>query len=228
MSAYDPARVSAETWCVFDAYGTLLDVEAAVRRCDPDGALPPSLSAVWRAKQLEYTWTLQAMGAYRDFWSLTEESLDYAISATGATGAPRQELLDAYLRLDPFPEVLDVLTALRASGIRLAVLSNGTPDMLASAFEAAAVRPLLDAMISVDEIGIYKPDPRVYRHAADRLAADASRLRFVSSNAWDVAGARRVGLEVFWVNRARRPAEYGLRDECVELADLRGLLALSP
>ena len=217
------SALGAQTWCVFDAYGTLLDVEAAVRRCDPNGVLPPALAGLWRTKQLEYTWTLQAMGAYRDFWLLTEEALDFAISATGATGAPRQALLDAYLRLDPFPEVLDVLMALRESGLRLAVLSNGTPDMLASAFEAAAVRPLLDAVISVDEIGIYKPDTRVYQHAAARLAVDASRLRFVSSNAWDVAGAQRAGLEVFWVNRAGRPAEYGLRDARVELADLREL-----
>jgi 2-haloacid dehalogenase len=215
--------MAAGGWCVFDVYGTLLDVDAAVRRCDPDGTLPRELSALWRAKQLEYTWTLQAMGAYRDFWSLTGEALDFAIAATGTADAPREELLEAYLRLDAFPEVAGVLASLRAGGVRLAVLSNGTADMLASALDAGRLRVLLDEVISVDEIRIYKPDPRVYRHGAERLGADCSELTFVSSNAWDVAGASRAGMRTVWINRTGRPPEYGLPEGSVELAGLRGL-----
>ena len=176
---------------MFDVYGTLLDVDAAVRRCDPGGALPDGFSQSWRAKQLEYSWTLQAMGAYRDFAAVTSDALDHVIAATGAGAALRRSLLDAYGSLDTFPEVGFVLRALLDAGARLAVLSNGTAPMLARALEAAAIGRWFETVISVDEIGVYKPDPRVYSHAAQRLAAPASQIDFVSSNAWDAAGARR-------------------------------------
>ena len=209
---------------MFDVYGTLLDVDSAVRRCDPGGALPDGFSQGWRAKQLEYSWTLQAMGAYRDFAAVTSEALDHVIAATGAGALLRQSLLEAYRSLDSFPEVDVVLRALLSSGARLAVLSNGTAPMLASALEAAGIGRLFETVISVDEIGVYKPDPRVYRHAAQRLAASASQIDFVSSNAWDAAGARRCGMRVRWVNRRAGPDEYQLVDTGSAVADLRGLL----
>lgn len=211
-------------WFVFDAYGTLLDVESVAHVCDPKRALPPAFSAVWRAKQLEYTWTLQAMGAYRDFWTVTSDALDYAIAATGVSGFSRETLRDTYLRLDPFPEVLDVLQALRARGMRLAVLSNGTTRMLTRALDAAGVSPSLEHVISVDEISTYKPDPRVYRHAVERLGAETSQVRFVSANPWDAAGARQASLETSWINRRGQPSEYGLADTGSQHEDLRGLL----
>src|SRR5687768_1200443 len=144
--------MTLERWYLFDAYGTLLDIESAAHRCARDRALPPAFSAAWRAKQLEYTWTLQAMGAYRDFWTVTGDALDYAIAATGARGIPRESLRNAYLRLDPFPEVLGTLRALTACGMRLAVLSNGTTPMLTRALDGAGISPSLDHVISVDEI----------------------------------------------------------------------------
>jgi 2-haloacid dehalogenase len=209
---------------VFDAYGTLLDVDSAVQRCDPEGVLPDGFAARWRAKQLEYTWTLQAMGAYRDFAAVTADALEYVIAATGADAALREPLLEAYDCLDCFPEVDAVLRALQAAGARHAVLSNGTAPMLARALGAAGIDTLFEATISVDEIGVYKPDPRVYRHAVQRLATSASQIHFVSSNAWDAAGAGRCGLRVTWVNRHAAPEEYRLADHSSSIEDLRGLL----
>jgi 2-haloacid dehalogenase len=210
---------------LFDVYGTLLDVDSAVARCDTGETLPAGFSALWRAKQLEYTWTLQAMGSYREFSSVTRDALDYAIAATGATVASREGLLEAYHHLDAFPEVTDVLRALKASGSHLAVLSNGTAEMLGRALEHAGIGVLLDMTISVDEIGVYKPDPRVYLHAINRLGVPPAQIRFVSANAWDAAGALRCGLRVARVNRSAAPDEYLLSRASAPLDDLRGLLA---
>lgn len=215
--------MAAAEWIVFDAYGTLFDLETSVRRTDPARALPAGFALQWRAKQLEYTWMAQAMGDYRDFWTLTGAALDWTISATGASGAPREELMDAYLRLEPYPEAGAALRALGRSGARLAVLSNGTAAMLDAALGAASLAPLLDMVISVDEIGVYKPDPRVYRHAKQRLGVPAAQIRFVSANPWDVAGAGRCGLHVVWVNRRGAPPEYDLAAAAVEVADLHGV-----
>jgi 2-haloacid dehalogenase len=215
--------VTRTSWFLFDAYGTLLDVESAGRACDPQD-LPPGVTSVWRAKQLEYTWTSQAMGAYRDFEVLTAEALEYALSATGARRGAREGLRHAYLELEPFPETLAVLKALRDSGLRLAVLSNGTAAMLATALDSAGICPFLDDIISVDEISTYKPVPRAYSHAIERLGAEPSEIRFVSANAWDAAGAQRAGLDATWINREGRPGEYGLVTASGERQDLRRLL----
>jgi len=210
-------------WTVFDAYGRLFDLETSVRRRDRARALPTGFALQWRTKQLEYTWMAQAMGEYRDFWTLTGAALDWTISALGASDTPRQELLDVYLRLEPYPEAAEALRALGESGARLAVLSNGTASMLEAALGAARLAPLLDMVISVDEIGVYKPDARVYRHAEQRLGAPAEQIRFVSANAWDAAGAARCGLRVVWVNRHGAPPEYDLDGAVVEVADLHGV-----
>jgi len=220
--------MAAADWIVFDAYGTLFDLDTSVRRRDRGRALPAAFAREWRAKQLEYTWMAQAMGEYRDFWTLTGEALDWAISALGADAARREQLMDAYRALDPFPEAHGALRALGEAGARLAVLSNGTAGMLEAALRAAGLAPLLDMVISVDEIGVYKPDARVYRHAQERLHAAAAEIRFVSANAWDVAGAQRCGLRVVWVNRHGAPPEYGLDAAAVEVADLHGVHAADP
>jgi len=210
---------------VFDAYGTLFDVHAAVRRhaaaVGPDGQ---SLSEIWRAKQLEYSWVRTLMGAYADFWQLTEQALDYAFSRVpSADRTLRADLLDAYMRLDCYPEVPSVLRALKASGAKLAILSNGSPAMLAAAVRSAALDTVLDEVFSVDAVRRFKTDPSVYDlvTTAWRLYPDA--ISFQSSNRWDVAGAARAGFRTVWINRAGLPDEYDDLPPALILPSLEGL-----
>jgi 2-haloacid dehalogenase len=213
---------------VFDAYGTLFDVHAAVRRhaaeVGPDAV---RLSEIWREKQLEYSWVRSLMGRYLDFWTLTEQGLDYALAVTpSADPALRGRLLDAYRSLDVYPEVLKVLTALRAGGARLAILSNGSPAMLASAVASARIDGLLDEVISVDETGAYKTDPAVYDLVTTRFRVFPDAVSFQSSNRWDVAGAAAFGFRTVWINRAGKPEEYADLPPTAVLPSLEGLLAL--
>jgi 2-haloacid dehalogenase len=213
--------------CVFDAYGTLFDVHAAVGRLRPQiGTQADELSQLWRAKQLEYSWLRALMGRHADFWQVTGEALDYALARTGVDAAVREPLMQAYLTLDPYPEVADVLRRLHAAGLKLAILSNGEPAMLATAVENAGIGALLDAVISVEEVGVYKPDPRVYRLAVDRLGVRADQIAFQSSNAWDVNGAACFGLRPVWINRFGAPAERLPGNAEHELRDLSGLPGL--
>ena len=205
------------SWFGFDIYGTVLDVGSATRGHE----LPDGFGALWRAKQLEYTWTRQLMGSYDDFWALTGAALDFTIARTGAGAAVREELMDGWLALEPFAEVAGALDALRAGGARLAAISNGTPAMLARALESAGLASALDEIVSVDEIRVYKPDARVYHHAAQRLGAPIGEITFVSAHAWDAAGARAAGMAVAYVQRRGEPAEYGFEGA---MADLSGLL----
>ncbi|HEX5077834.1 MAG TPA: haloacid dehalogenase type II [Geminicoccaceae bacterium] len=214
--------------CVFDAYGTLFDVHSAVGRLRSQlGAVADELSALWRGKQLEYTWLRALMGRHAPFWQVTEDALDYALERLGVASEPvRAPLLQAYLTLDAYPEVGDVLQRLRAAGLKLAILSNGEPAMLDAAVGSAGIGGLLDAVLSVEEVGVYKPDPRVYQLAVDRLAVPAGRISFQSSNAWDVAGASCFGFRTVWINRQGAPAErLPGAPEC-RLPDLSGLPAL--
>jgi len=197
---------------VFDAYGTLLDVHAAVgrhaARLGPKAGL---VSALWRAKQLEYSWILSQAGDYEVFATLTARALDVALATHGIADAElRDSLLAAYRALDAFPDAAPALAALRARGIATAILSNGSPDMLAEAVGAAGLAPLLDAVLSVDEIRIYKPAPRVYALAPMRFGCAPRRIAFVSANAWDAFGAARFGFRVHWLTRTPQPEEYGL------------------
>ena len=213
--------------CVFDAYGTLFDVHSAVGRLRPQlGPQADTLSQLWRTKQLEYSWLRALMGRHADFWQVTGEALDYALARTGADASLRAPLMQASLTLDAYPEVGDVLRRLRAAGLKLAILSNGEPAMLAAAVENAGIGALLDAVISVEEAGVYKPDPRVYRLAVDRLAVRAEQIAFQSSNAWDVNGAACFGLRPVWINRFGAPAERLPGDAEHELQDLSGLPGL--
>lgn len=213
---------------VFDAYGTLFDVHAAVRRhageIGPDGQ---ALSEIWRAKQLEYSWVRTLMGSYRDFWQLTEEALDYAfLKVPTADPALRGKLLDAYWRLDCFPEVPAVLAALKAAGGRIAILSNGSPAMLESAVKSAALDTVVDEVFSVDEIGRYKTVPDVYEMVTTAWRLYPQSVSFQSSNRWDVAGAHKFGFRTVWINRTGQPDEYRDHPPALILPSLDGLEAL--
>ena len=189
--------------CVFDAYGTLFDVHSAVGRHRArvgDGA--DAVSATWRAKQLEYTWQRTILDRYVDFWRVTADSLDYALEAHQVSDAAlRDDLLHAYLKLDCYPEVTGVLKTLQGAGLRNAILSNGSPMMLEAAVESAGIGSLIDAAISVDELGMYKPSPDVYQLAMDELEVGRGQVSFQSSNAWDAAAAATFGFRVAWCNR---------------------------
>ena len=198
------------THAVFDAYGTLFDVHAAVERhagrIGPDAA---ALSEMWRAKQLEYSWILSLCGRYESFWTLTERALDYALARhPDVDPSVRPALLDAYGDLAAYPEVPGVLRALRAGGLRTAIFSNGNPAMLDRAVAAAGLADCVDAVISVDAVGIFKTAPATYQSVLDRLGTDRDGLVFHSSNRWDVAGASAFGLAPVWVNRRGLPDEY--------------------
>ena len=213
---------------VFDAYGTLFDVHAAVRRhaeaIGPDAA---QLSALWRAKQLEYTWIRTLAGRYRDFWTLTAEALDFAFASfPAADPALKQKLLDAYRRCDCYPEVPKIVRELKQQGKQLAILSNGTPDMLASAISAAGLDGTFDAVLSVDAIRTYKADPRVYELATTHFRVYPDAISLQSSNRWDVAGAAAFGLRAVWINRAGAPDEYPDLPPAAVLPSLEGLLRL--
>jgi 2-haloacid dehalogenase len=193
---------------VFDAYGTLFDVHAAIaRHRDAAGPEADRFSEIWRTKQLEYAWMLSAAGHYVDFWTLTERALDYAFARCPTVDrALRARLLDAYFKLDAFPDARQALGALRAKGVKTAILSNGNPRMLEAAVTASGIE--LDALLSVDAIRIYKPQPAVYAMVTDRFGVAPAEVAFVSSNRWDVMGATAFGFRCVWVNRANMPDEY--------------------
>lgn len=195
---------------VFDAYGTLFDVHAAIaRHRDRAGPEAGLFSDLWRTKQLEYAWLLSAAGHYVDFWTLTERALDHAFERFPSVDrALRARLLDAYFALDAFPDARAALTALKSRGLRTAILSNGNPRMLQGAVEAAGIGADLDAVLSVDAIRIYKPHPAVYALVTDAFGIAPADVAFVSSNRWDVMGATAFGFRCIWVNRANLPDEY--------------------
>ncbi|MEZ5841741.1 MAG: haloacid dehalogenase type II [Hyphomicrobiales bacterium] len=214
---------------VFDAYGTLFDVHAAVRRhaeaVGPDG---PLLSDIWRTKQLEYSWVRSLMGRYRDFWQLTEDALDFAFDKVpGADRGTRDQLLEAYRRLDTYPEVVRVLRTLKDRGMRLAILSNGSPAMLASAVASNGLDTLLDDVFSVDELRTYKTDERVYEMVTTRYRIFPEAVSFQSSNRFDVAGASAYGFRTVWINRTGLPDEYKDLPPAAVLNSLDGLIALA-
>jgi 2-haloacid dehalogenase len=216
--------------CVFDAYGTLFDFASAAARCKDDlGGQAASLTALWRDKQLQYTWLRGLQGRHADFWQVTGDALDHAMATLRISDAGlRSRLMQLYLTLDPFPEVPDTLRALKASGYATAILSNGTPDMLSAAVENARLDGLVDTIISVEEVGVYKPHPKVYQRAVDRLGLPSAGICFQSSNAWDAHAASAFGMRVVWCNRYGQRREHlpGAPDaEIRTLAELPSLLA---
>jgi 2-haloacid dehalogenase len=209
---------------VFDAYGTLLNVHAAMaKHAARLGPQWERMSADWRVKQIEYTWVRSLAGPanHRDFWTLTQEALAFVAARYGIEDeALLADVLVAYRRLDAYPEVPPMLASLRDRGVPRAILSNGEPGMLGDAVRGAGISDLLDDVLSVESVGVFKPDPRVYRLVTDRFRLPPEAIDFYSSNPWDAFGALAFGFRVSWVNRFRQPDEYGLRGRVTELADL--------
>ncbi|MCZ8102631.1 MAG: haloacid dehalogenase type II [Burkholderiales bacterium] len=218
--------------CIFDAYGTLFDFASATARC---ATIPEehraALTALWREKQLQYTWLRALQRRYVDFETVTRDALDFALDSFGiATPERRDELMAAYNALDAFPEVAGVLRTIRAAGIRTAILSNGSPSMLQSAVYNAGLDDLLDAVLSVDALRTFKTDPAVYQFALDELGLRAEDVSFQSSNGWDAYAASDFGMRVVWCNRYRQRPERlpGAPDfEVQDLTALPDLLGLA-
>lgn len=189
--------------CVFDAYGTLFDYASAAARCkDVLGDKFGQLTSLWRDKQLQYTWLRSLQGRHADFQQVTGDALDFALATLDLTSnGLRSRLMKLYWELDPFPEVPETLRRLRDKGMKTAILSNGTPKMLRSAVESAGLNGLLDEILSMEDVGIFKPHPKVYRLAVDRLSLPAEAICFQSSNAWDAYAASAFGMHVVWCNR---------------------------
>lgn len=214
--------------CVFDAYGTLFDVHSAVgAHRERLGEQADSVSMMWRSKQLEYTWLRSLMRDFSDFWQVTGDALDYALDASNVVDEKlRSDLMQAYLELKTYDEVVPVLSALKQAGIKTAVLSNGASAMLDAANRSAGIGDLLDASISVDEVRIFKPDPRVYELVTKAFLVEPQQVLFQSSNAWDAAGAAAFGFKVLWVNRfGQRPERLPATPD-YEAKDLNRLLEL--
>ena len=192
---------------VFDAYGTLFDVHSVIEAGREITSDPAALSTLWRQKQLEYTWLRSLMDRYQDFWAVTEAALRYAVRRLDLRASEAQigRLMNSYLSLACFPEVKAALA--RLPGRRCAILSNGSPGMLEAAVRSSGLDGSFARVISVDEVKVFKPSPRVYALGPTHLGRSPSELLFVSSNAWDVAGAKAFGYQVAWCNRAGAPAE---------------------
>jgi 2-haloacid dehalogenase len=195
--------------CVFDAYGTLFDFASAARSCrDVLGDRIDQVTALWRDKQLQYAWLRSIQGRHADFWQVTGDALDYALDTLGIVDAKlRDRLMQLYLTLDTFPEVHDVVRKLKDAGARLAILSNGSPRMLDPVMKASKLDRDFEAVLSIEDAGIYKPHARVYQLAVDRLGVPASAIAFMSTNGWDAYAASAFGMRVVWCNR------YNMRPE---------------
>ncbi|MBT8476567.1 MAG: haloacid dehalogenase type II [Alphaproteobacteria bacterium] len=224
----------AITTCVFDAYGTLFDVSAAARQAAEEpgrAALAENwqaLSAHWRAKQLQYTWLRAVTGQHIDFWTVTQDGLDWAMEAVGLDDLElRERLLALYWELAPYREVPRVLAELKAAGRKTAILSNGSPDMLEGAVTSAGIGEYLDAVLSVQDVGVFKPDARVYDMVGARFGCAASEVLFVSSNGWDAACAASYGFQTAWVNRAGEPMDRLPGKPAHVLKDLTTIPALA-
>lgn len=210
---------------VFDAYGTLFDVHAAVRKhADAIGPDAATLSDIWRQKQLEYSWVRGLTGKYMDFWSLTEQALDFAFAKTpSANPATRADLLHAYETLDAYPEVAGILKDLKDAGAQTAILSNGSPKMLESAVTSAGLDNLLDNVLSVDELRVFKTDQRTYDMVTTAFRVFPDAVSFQSSNRWDIAGATQFGFRTVWINRTNQPDEYSDLAPAAVLSSLENL-----
>ena len=201
--------------CVFDAYGTLFDVNAAARIAaeEPNREIFkdvwPSVSNIWRMKQLQYTWLRSMTGSYTDFWSITQNSLDFALEAHKLQNdlVLRERLLALYWELQPYSEVSQMLKELKKNGIKTAILSNGSPEMLNGAVKSSNLYAVIDEIISVETVKIFKPSPLVYKQVEKIMECSKSDVLFVSSNGWDIAGAAGFGFKTAWVNRLQEPID---------------------
>jgi 2-haloacid dehalogenase len=221
----DFKMTSAINTYVFDAYGTLFDVHSAVERYEARiGAHAREMSELWRSRQVEYSWTYSLMGRKSNFWQLTQLALDYSMARFGLSDdALRADLMNAYLQLHAYPEVPHVLRTLKERGARVIILSNGTEPMVRSAVRSAGLEEWVDNILSVDEVEIFKPHPRVYELVAHTLDISPDAVSFQSCNPWDAAGAASYGFRVVWINRKGLPAEYPLAGARREVRSLHGL-----
>ena len=213
---------------VYDAYGTLFDFNAAVaRHRAAAGPEADRFAEVWRIKQIEYTWTHTLAGRYVEFWTLTQRALDYCFERfPSVSRSLRPALLDAYLKLDAYPDARKLLEALKARGERTAILTNGSPAMVGSAVEAADLKTVLDAVLSVDTVKMFKPRPEVYTMVTKEFSCQPSDVVFVSSNRWDAFGATAFGFRTAWINRAKAPDEYPDFPPAAVVSDLTGVLSV--
>jgi 2-haloacid dehalogenase len=202
-------RLSGIRACVFDAYGTLFDVNSAASQArDALGERWQPLADTWRAKQLQYTWLRGLMGRHADFWQVTGDALDFAMGSLNLRDLSlRERLMGLYLRLATYPDVKPTLSRLKAGAMKLVILSNGSPKMLSAAVENSGISGLFDAVLSVERVGVFKPHPSVYRLAVDELGVSSEHICFLSSNAWDAHAAKAFGFHVVWCNRFRQAPE---------------------
>lgn len=218
-------RLSGIQACVFDAYGTLFDISSIARGAqDALGDRWQALSDLWRAKQMQYSWLRGLAGHHADYWEVTSDALDFAMKTLKIDDPIlRQRLMSLHYCLFPYPEVRSVLQSLKAAGMKLAILSNGTPDMLDSAVENAGLAGLFDAVMSIEEVGVYKPHPSVYGLAAARLGMAADEICFLSANSWDAYSAKAFGFRVLWCNRFGQVPENLPATPDAEISDLSPL-----
>ncbi|MDC2970275.1 haloacid dehalogenase type II [Candidatus Pelagibacter sp.] len=187
---------------IFDAYGTLFDVNSAAEKCkDKIGAKWEGFSNFWRTTQLEYTWLRSLMGRHKDFWQITEDSLDKSMKTFNVDASMKNELLNLYKVLSPFKEVPETLKKLKEKNFKLAILSNGTPSLLAQLVKSNNIDNLFDDLFSIEEVGIYKPDAKVYDLPIKKYKIEKSQVAFLSANTWDVSGGGNYGYQSIWVNR---------------------------
>ncbi|MBS1256064.1 MAG: (S)-2-haloacid dehalogenase 4A [Deltaproteobacteria bacterium] len=226
----NPVVLKSVKQAVFDAYGTLFDVHSAASRHQARlGEKAPEVSALWRTKQLEYTWLRSLMQRYVDFWQVTQDALDYALDSHQIEDSSlRKDLLNAYHELACYPEVPESLRELKQRGIGTAILSNGSPEMLEAGVGNSHLQGNLDAIISVDVIGIFKPSPQVYQLATNHLACNPEEILFFSSNAWDVSGAATYGFQAVWVNRFAQAPERLPGTPVLEIKTLDAVLEYLP
>lgn len=210
---------------VFDAYGTLFDINSAAAHCKEElGQQWESLAETWRTKQLNYTWLRSLMDEWVDFSQVTKDALEFSLEMYGIIDENLKErLLGLYDKLDPYPEVPNILETLKKRGLRTAILSNGTERMLESAVESAGLRDWITHIISVDKVKIYKPHPSIYRLASNKLELEPEQICFMSSNAWDASGAANYGFQVFWINRFGQKTERLPGNFIAELTTLEDL-----
>jgi len=223
------------TTCIFDAYGTLFDVAAAARSAASEPGREtfarhwPAIAEKWRLKQLQYTWLRAVMGEHVGFWQVTQDGLDWALEAEGLSGDAdlRERLLQLYWELEAYPEVPAMLAALKEAGKDTAILSNGAPDMLDGAVKSAGIGTLLDDVLSVESVGIFKPARVVYDLVGQRFGCAPEEVLFVSSNGWDACAAAGYGFNTVWVNRAGDPVDRLPAAPDRQLTDLSGIPALA-
>lgn len=188
--------------CAFDAYGTCFDINSAAQKLSSEiGEDWLSFSSTWRTVQLEYTWLRSLMKRYVDFWKVTEDSLEYAMESHGIDKNFKNELLNLYKKLNPYPELKDCLKSLKSKKLKICILSNGSPDLLKQLISNAGVQELFDDLISVEDVKIFKPDPQVYELVTKKYKCKPEEVCFMSSNTWDIVGGGLFGYQTVWVDR---------------------------